>query len=48
MSNSTKAEVEQKDERIDELEAQLTEYKRFAGSEFADVRGRITDVEEQT
>ncbi|WP_336365307.1 hypothetical protein [Halalkalicoccus salilacus] len=41
------AAVEQKDERIDELEAQLTEYKRFAGSEFADVRGRITDVEEQ-
>ncbi|WP_336346187.1 hypothetical protein [Halalkalicoccus ordinarius] len=41
------AEVEQKDDRIEELEAQLTEYKRFAGSEFADVRGRITDVEEQ-
>ena len=41
------AAIEQKDERIDELEAQLTEYKRFAGSEFADVRGRITDVEEQ-
>ena len=40
-------ELEQKDERINELEAQLTEYKRFAGSEFADVRGRITDVEEQ-
>ncbi|WP_122091110.1 hypothetical protein [Halalkalicoccus subterraneus] len=42
------AEVERKDERIEELEAELTEYKRFAGSEFADVRGRITDVEEQT
>ncbi|MFC7010076.1 hypothetical protein [Halalkalicoccus salilacus] len=41
------AELEQKDDRIDELEAQLTEYKRFAGAEFADVRGRITDVEEQ-
>jgi chromosome segregation ATPase len=41
------AAVEEKDERIDELEAQLTEYKRFAGSEFADVRGRITDVEDQ-
>ncbi|WP_211330678.1 hypothetical protein [Halalkalicoccus subterraneus] len=41
------AEVERKDERIEELEAELTEYKRFAGSEFADVRGRITDVEEQ-
>ncbi|KYH24592.1 hypothetical protein HAPAU_35750 [Halalkalicoccus paucihalophilus] len=42
------AEVERKDERIEELEAELTEYKRFAGSEFADVRGRITDVEDQT
>ena len=37
-----------KDDRIEELEAELTEYKRFAGSEFADVRGRITDVEAQT
>jgi chromosome segregation ATPase len=42
------AEVERKDERIEELEAELTEYKRFAGSEFADVRGRITNVEDQT
>ncbi|KYH24794.1 hypothetical protein HAPAU_31710 [Halalkalicoccus paucihalophilus] len=42
------AKVERKDDRIDELEAKLTEYKRFAGSEFADVRGRITDVEDQT
>ncbi|KYH24006.1 hypothetical protein HAPAU_40850 [Halalkalicoccus paucihalophilus] len=42
------AEVERKDDRIEELEAELTEYKRFAGSEFADVRGRITEVEDQT
>ncbi|MFC6906830.1 hypothetical protein [Halalkalicoccus tibetensis] len=42
------AEVDRKDERVEELEAELTEYKRFAGSEFANVRGRITDVEEQT
>ncbi|KYH24123.1 hypothetical protein HAPAU_37660 [Halalkalicoccus paucihalophilus] len=42
------AEVERKDDRIEDLEAELTEYKRFAGSEFADVRGRITDVEDQT
>ncbi|MFC6906931.1 hypothetical protein [Halalkalicoccus tibetensis] len=42
------AQIERKDERIEELEAELTEYKRFAGSEFANVRGRITDVEDQT
>ncbi|ADJ17052.1 hypothetical protein HacjB3_18548 (plasmid) [Halalkalicoccus jeotgali B3] len=41
------AELNRKDDRIEELEAELTEYKRFAGSEFADVRGRITDVEDQ-
>ncbi|WP_122090398.1 hypothetical protein [Halalkalicoccus subterraneus] len=41
-------QLERKDDRIEELEAELTEYKRFAGSEFADVRGRITDVEDQT
>ena len=41
------AELERKDERIDELEDELAAYKDFAGSEFADVRGRITDVEEQ-
>jgi chromosome segregation ATPase len=41
-------QLERKDDRIEELEAELTEYKRFAGSEFANVRGRITDVEDQT
>ncbi|ADJ17068.1 hypothetical protein [Halalkalicoccus jeotgali] len=41
------AELNRKDKRVEELEAQLTEYKRFAGSEFADVRGRITDVEDR-
>jgi vacuolar-type H+-ATPase subunit I/STV1 len=41
------AEVTHKNERIEELEAKLAEYKQFVGAEFADVRGRITDVEEQ-
>jgi hypothetical protein len=41
------AEVTHKNERIEELEAELAEYKQFVGAEFAAVRGRITDVEDQ-
>lgn len=39
-------QVDQPTERVGELEAQLTKYTRFAGSEFADVRGRVDDIEE--
>ena len=39
--------VERQAERIDELKNELTEYKDFAGSEFADVRGRISDAEDR-
>lgn len=41
------AEVERKDERIEGLEQTLLEYKHFAGSEFADVRSRLDDIETQ-
>lgn len=40
------AQIERKNKRIDELEAKLTEYKRFAGSEFVAIRGCIiADIE---
>jgi cell division septum initiation protein DivIVA len=39
--------VERQAERIDELEDELVEHQDHTGREFADVRARITDVENQ-
>jgi hypothetical protein len=38
--------VKQQADRIDQLETELAEHKDHTGREFADVRGRITEVEE--
>ncbi len=39
--------VEQQADRIDQLETELAEHKDHTGREFADVRARITNVENQ-
>ena len=39
--------VEQQAERITELETELAQTKDHTGREFADIRARITDIEEQ-
>lgn len=38
--------VERQAERIDELEMELAEHKDYTGREVADIRGRISDVED--
>ncbi|KYH24320.1 hypothetical protein HAPAU_33030 [Halalkalicoccus paucihalophilus] len=45
--NKFETEVEQKGNRIEDLAEELQEYKRFAGSKFADVRRRLDDIETQ-
>ena len=40
-------QLEEKTDRIETLEEELAQHKDHAGREFADVRGRITEVENQ-
>jgi hypothetical protein len=40
-------DLEAAHERIEDLEAELAEHQDYTGREFADVRGRITEIEEQ-